>query len=186
MWTKVEGQRNIYLDCGRFICLGLHGRNVKCMYTSSPGHIIDCIKFIWGMYTDIVFSCAHELTGIYGISMAFEGHICCWLICSYSIISKSCKCLFTCMFSNEGSTCRHRWAVGYTSVMWQAYLFRKDDIYMKYVYTITYGNIFASGELILGMYTDILVFYLVMNLLAYVTYMDWGVYFLPAHIAVAW
>ena len=50
-----------------------YANSVKCMYTSVPVHIVDCIGFIWGIYTDIVVSCAHEWIGIYSLYVAFEG-----------------------------------------------------------------------------------------------------------------
>ena len=36
----------IYLECGRSICSQAYASNVTCMYTSIPGHIIDCSEFI--------------------------------------------------------------------------------------------------------------------------------------------
>ena len=51
-----------------------YANNVKCMYTSVPGHIVDCSESICGLYPGIVVSCAHELIGICGLYVAFEGH----------------------------------------------------------------------------------------------------------------
>ena len=38
-----------------------------------PGHIIDCSKFLCGMYTDTVVSCAYEVIAICGTYVAFGG-----------------------------------------------------------------------------------------------------------------
>ena len=38
--------RNIYVHCGRCICSGAISNNVKCMYTSVSGHIVDSFEFI--------------------------------------------------------------------------------------------------------------------------------------------
>ena len=40
----------------RNICSREYASNVKCMYTSTPGHIVHCSEFISGIYTDIVVS----------------------------------------------------------------------------------------------------------------------------------
>ena len=37
------------------------------MYSRASCHIVDCSKFIYSIYTDIVISCAHKVTGICGI-----------------------------------------------------------------------------------------------------------------------
>ena len=55
----------IYMQCGRHICSGALASNVKCMYTSAHGHIIDYSELILGIYTDIAVSCMHELICIY-------------------------------------------------------------------------------------------------------------------------
>ena len=44
------------MQCGRPISSGAYANNVLCMYTSAPGHIIDCTELILGIYTDIVVS----------------------------------------------------------------------------------------------------------------------------------
>ena len=44
------------------------------MYFIASGHIVDCIKFICVIHTDVVLSCAPEVIGMYGI----YGHICYW------------------------------------------------------------------------------------------------------------
>ena len=36
-----------------------HVSNVKYMYISAPGHTVDCIGFISGIYTDIVAPYVH-------------------------------------------------------------------------------------------------------------------------------
>ena len=35
-----------YVYCGRHVCSGEIANNVKCMHTSCPGYVIDCIAFI--------------------------------------------------------------------------------------------------------------------------------------------
>ena len=32
---------NLYVQCGKLICSGSYVSSVKCMYASTPGHIID-------------------------------------------------------------------------------------------------------------------------------------------------
>ena len=44
------------MQCGGHICSEAYVNNVKWMYTRAPGHIIDGIEFIWGIYTDIAVS----------------------------------------------------------------------------------------------------------------------------------
>ena len=51
-------------------------------------HIVDCSKFVCSAYTSIVVSGAHELVGVYCISMTFEGHIYCWHIYGYVITTR--------------------------------------------------------------------------------------------------
>ena len=63
------------MQCGKHICLWAYVSNVKCMYTSASGHIVDCIEFIWGIYTDIVVSFVHWMYLAY---LAFDRHICYW------------------------------------------------------------------------------------------------------------
>ena len=46
MLTTIVVQWDIYVQYGRNICLGVSANNVKCMYSSAFGHIIDCIEFI--------------------------------------------------------------------------------------------------------------------------------------------
>ena len=46
---------DIHVQYDRHICSGTYTKDVKCMYTSAHSHIVDCIEFIWGKYTDIVF-----------------------------------------------------------------------------------------------------------------------------------
>ena len=55
----MEVQWDIYVQCGRYICSGVHAKNVKFMYTSAFGHIIDCSKFTRGIYTNTVVSHVH-------------------------------------------------------------------------------------------------------------------------------
>ena len=56
----------------RHICSGTFSSNVKCMYTSVPGHTVDCCDFISGIWTDIVISYVNMNKLAY---VAFEGHI---------------------------------------------------------------------------------------------------------------
>ena len=46
MWAAVEVQWDIYVQCGRHISSGAYASNVECLYSSAPGHIVDCIEFI--------------------------------------------------------------------------------------------------------------------------------------------
>ena len=52
------------MQCGRHICSGAYVSNMKFMYTSSFGDIVDYIEFIWCIYTAIVILDAHEVNGI--------------------------------------------------------------------------------------------------------------------------
>ena len=47
---------NRHVQYGRYICSGPYAKNVKCIYTSAPGHTVDCNAFIWGAYSDIFVS----------------------------------------------------------------------------------------------------------------------------------
>ena len=42
----VEMQWDIYVQCGRHICPVAYVNNVKCIYTSALGDIVDCSEFI--------------------------------------------------------------------------------------------------------------------------------------------
>ena len=53
------------------ICSWAYANNVECMYNSVPGHSVDCIGFIWGIYTDTVVSSAHEHFSTCGIWEAY-------------------------------------------------------------------------------------------------------------------
>ena len=59
MWNlyvdTVEVQFGIYIQCGRHICLWAYANNLKCIYTSTLGHI----------YIDIDGSYAHELINMW-------------------------------------------------------------------------------------------------------------------------
>ena len=46
MYTAVELQWDMNLQCGKHICLGAYVINMECMYTNTSGHIINCIEFI--------------------------------------------------------------------------------------------------------------------------------------------
>ena len=37
-----------YVQCGRHICSGAYASNVKCMYTSAPGHTADTYTLPYG------------------------------------------------------------------------------------------------------------------------------------------
>ena len=34
------------MQCGKHTCSGVYANDVKCMYTSVSGHIVDCSEFI--------------------------------------------------------------------------------------------------------------------------------------------
>ena len=61
--------------CSRHICSGAYANNMKCTYTTTCGHIVDCKEFIWGIYIDTVVSCGHVLMGTCGLHVEFERHI---------------------------------------------------------------------------------------------------------------
>ena len=42
MWTRVVGQRDICMQCGRDIYSVACHSSVKCMYNSASYHIVDC------------------------------------------------------------------------------------------------------------------------------------------------
>ena len=67
--------------CGGHICSGAYANNVKCMYTSAPGHV-DSNEFLLGTYIDMVASYLHMKYLAY---VAFERHICCWHIYGNSL-----------------------------------------------------------------------------------------------------
>ena len=96
--------------------LGTYVRHVKCMYGRPCGDTVDYIEFILGIYTDIVVSSLHELICIHGISMAFEGCICCWHMHGYCMENKSCNLVFlfsTCRYNNVGSACRPHYLISW-------------------------------------------------------------------------
>ena len=105
------------------------------MYTSAPGHTVDCSEFMWGIDTDIVVSCAHELICIFGIYMEFERFICCWQINGNTMWSKYCSCLhFGTHMQNVGSVYAYNiMDLWFIFAMWQPYLFSV----IKYVYRDT-------------------------------------------------
>ena len=47
------------MQCDRNRYSGAYVNNVKCMYISVPGHIVNCIEFIFIIYTNIVVSYVH-------------------------------------------------------------------------------------------------------------------------------
>ena len=56
---------------------GAYANNVRSMYTTVSGHIVDCNEFIWGIYiyTDTVaMYLPNELISICGTYIAFEGN----------------------------------------------------------------------------------------------------------------
>ena len=69
-------QWDINVQSGWHISSGAYFSNKKCIYISVSGHIIACIEFM-RYISDIVVTLSHEVIGIYGISVVFEGHICC-------------------------------------------------------------------------------------------------------------
>ena len=46
MQTTVAMQYNKYVQYAMQICSGTYTNNVESMYTSVPGHIVDCSEFI--------------------------------------------------------------------------------------------------------------------------------------------
>ena len=46
MQTSIEVKWDIYVQCGRYLCSGEYAHNIKCMYTSTFGLIIDCSELI--------------------------------------------------------------------------------------------------------------------------------------------
>ena len=46
MWSIVVVQWDIHMQYGRHICSGAYVNNLKCMYSSAFGDILDCIEFI--------------------------------------------------------------------------------------------------------------------------------------------
>ena len=73
--------------------------------------IVDCSEFIWVIDLHSSLTFVHEVIGTSGISMAFEGHICCWHLYGYSMVNKVRVCwFFTFICCNVGSTCSlHYW-----------------------------------------------------------------------------
>ena len=69
---------DIYLWCGRHICLGAYTNAVNYMYISVPCMITDCSGFIWGIYTGIVVSYLHMTLLAQVAYVVFEGHISFW------------------------------------------------------------------------------------------------------------
>ena len=63
MWTTVVVKWVIHMQRVMHIYSGTYVINVKYMYTSACSDIADCIKFIWGIYTVKVVTCAHEVIG---------------------------------------------------------------------------------------------------------------------------
>ena len=47
-------QLDRWVKCGSHIFSEVYVNNVKSMYASAPGQIVDCTEFILGIYTDIV------------------------------------------------------------------------------------------------------------------------------------
>ena len=64
------------------------------MYAGTAGDIFHPLSSFYDIYADIVVSYAHEVNGIYGIYVIFEGHICCWHMYSYSMVNKVAFCCF--------------------------------------------------------------------------------------------
>ena len=57
MDTSVQWDMNV--ECGRHTCSVPYASIVEYMYTSVYGPIVDCIEFIWGIYTYIIVSYLH-------------------------------------------------------------------------------------------------------------------------------
>ena len=65
--NTLEVQWDIHVQCVKHICFGTYVSNVKCMYTSTPGYMIDSFGFTWGKCSGILVSCAYKVIGICGI-----------------------------------------------------------------------------------------------------------------------
>ena len=71
IWTYMCSVTGIFIQ-------GHMPTNPKCMYICVPGHIVDCIAFICGIYTDIVVSyvaCEKHISfGMYMAISCFLSH----------------------------------------------------------------------------------------------------------------
>ena len=46
MQYEIDIPLDIHVLCGRHFCSGTFANNVKCMFTSVSGHIVDCSEFL--------------------------------------------------------------------------------------------------------------------------------------------
>ena len=69
--TTAEVQLDIYVQCGRYICSGAYVSNVKYMYTSAAGHIIDCIELIYWQFSNMCTYSNMHMWHIYDISEVY-------------------------------------------------------------------------------------------------------------------
>ena len=83
-----------------------YGNNVKCIYSSVPGHILILMN-LYETYRHTCLVPAHELICICCICVAFEGLICSWHIYGNGVVHKSCISLFW------GYSCTN-WQYAYT------------------------------------------------------------------------
>ena len=113
------------MQFGRHICSGAYANGRKCMYTGTSGNTVDCSKFVCGVYTDIIVSCAHEVIGICVIYVTFEGIFVIAYICGNSMIRKGCSFLGLLYAVKLGPYADYSSnALGHICVMWQVYLFK--------------------------------------------------------------
>ena len=81
------------------------------MFTSAPGHIVDYIEFIRGIYLHRCLLCAHEVIGICGIYMEFKENICCWHIYGYSMVKCKFQFVVFLLILSSGQISICNWAV---------------------------------------------------------------------------
>ena len=121
---------------------------MKCRYTSAPDHIIDCIGFMRSIYWLSFLISAHEVIGISGIYMAFEGHIFSgtYMVKAWKIKLYFVGILLLCAVKRGLHVDNIISGVGCTCAMWQTYLFKDTSINVKFKHTSASGDIvYCSG-----------------------------------------
>ena len=91
---------------------------------------------------------AHWVVWVWGIYIAFKGHICGWHICGSSMSNLHFCCFLTEMCSNVGYISRIWHQCSGTCAMWQAYLFRGNCQWFEYipVFLVTLLIVLSSYE----------------------------------------
>ena len=89
MWTRVVVQWNIYVQCGRYICVGAYVSNVKCIPVLLIILLI-ALSSYKELYTDIVASYLHTSQFAH---VAFYKHVCCWHIHDNNMWSRYIGCI---------------------------------------------------------------------------------------------